>query len=137
MNTRAAVLHSMGLERPYNISQPLKIENVNLDPPGLNEVIIQIKAAGLCHSDLSVIDGNRPRPLPMVLGHEASGIVVEKGRNVKKLDIGDHVVFSFLPSCGFCSYCKSGKASLCEPGNIANANGTLLSGDRKISYNSK
>ena len=137
MNTRAAVLHSMGLERPYNISQPLKIENVNLDPPGLNEVIIQIKAAGLCHSDLSVIDGNRPRPLPMVLGHEASGIVVEKGRSVKKLDIGDHVVFSFLPSCGFCSYCKSGKAALCEPGNIANANGTLLSGDRKISYNSK
>ena len=98
MNSRAAVLHSMCLERPYNISQPLKIENVNLDPPGLNEVIIQIKAAGLCHSDLSVIDGNRPRPLPMVLGHEASGIVVEKGRNVKKLNIGDHVVFSFLPS---------------------------------------
>ena len=69
MNTKAAILHRMKLERPYSVSNPLKIEDVTLDDPGFNEVVVKIKAAGLCHSDLSVINGNRPRPLPMELGH--------------------------------------------------------------------
>ena len=79
MNTKAAVLHKMELDRPYTESNPLKIEQVTLDDPGFNEVVVKIKAAGLCHSDLSVIDGNRPRPLPMALGHEAAGEVVALG----------------------------------------------------------
>ena len=132
MNTKAAILHQMELERPYSVSNPLKIEDVTLDDPGFNEVVVKIKAAGLCHSDLSVIDGNRPRPLPMALGHEASGVVVELGEGVDKLSVGDHVVFAFLPSCGSCSYCNTGRAALCEPGAAANGKGTLLGGHKRI-----
>lgn len=132
MKTKAAVLHEMHLERPYTKSNPLKIEEVELDAPGFNEVIVKIKAAGLCHSDLSVIDGNRPRPLPMALGHEAAGEVVELGEGVKNLKVGDHVVFAFLPSCGHCLPCQTGKAALCEPGAKANGEGTLLGGYRRI-----
>lgn len=132
MITTAAVLHQMNLERPYSKSAPLKIQKVNLDAPGFNEVLVKIKAAGLCHSDLSVIDGNRPRPLPMVLGHEAAGIVTDLGEGVQKLAVGDHVVFAFLPSCGNCNYCHSGKAALCEPGAEANGKGTLIGGHQRI-----
>ena len=132
MNTKAAILHQMELERPYSVSNPLKIEDVTLDNPGFNEVVVKIKAAGLCHSDLSVIDGNRPRPLPMALGHEASGVVVELGEGVDKLSLGDHVVFAFLPSCGSCSYCNTGRAALCEPGAEANGKGSLLGGHKRI-----
>ena len=132
MNTKAAVLHQMKLGRPYTDSNPLKIEQLTLDRPGFNEVVVKIKAAGICHSDLSVIDGNRPRPLPMALGHEAAGLVVALGKGVNKLAIGDHVVFAFLPSCGSCSYCHSGRAALCEPGAEANGKGTLLGGYKRI-----
>ena len=132
MKTRLAVLHQMHLERPYTTSKPLKIEEVILDDPGFNEVVVKIKAAGLCHSDLSVIDGNRPRPLPIALGHEAAGEVISLGLGVKKLKVGDHVVFAFLPSCGACSYCQAGRAALCEPGAEANGNGTLLGGHKRI-----
>src|SRR5690625_5924515 len=83
MKTRAAVLREMGATRPYKHSQPLKIEEVALDPPGRGEILVRIRAAGLCHSDLSVMDGNRPRPLPMALGHEAAGEVLELGAGVK------------------------------------------------------
>jgi len=133
MKSKAAVLHQIGGHaRPYSESKPLKIEEVEIGKPGKEEVLIKIKAAGLCHSDLSVIDGNRPRPMPMVLGHEAAGVIVELGDDVKNFQIGDHVVFSFLPSCGHCEYCVSGKAALCNPGAVANNAGELLNGDRKI-----
>tara|TARA_B110000046_G_C13007818_1_gene405181 strand:+ start:1360 stop:2487 length:1128 start_codon:yes stop_codon:yes gene_type:complete len=137
MKTKAAILHEMYLERPYTISKPLKIEEVTLDTPGFNEVLIKIKAAGLCHSDLSVINGNRPRQLPMALGHEAAGKVIELGEGVKNLKVGDHVVFAFLPSCGNCSYCQTGRAALCEPGAAANGKGTLLGGHQRIHKNKK
>ena len=137
MKTKAAILHKMYLERPYTTSKPLKIEEVALDPPGFNEVVVKIKAAGLCHSDLSVINGNRPRSLPMALGHEAAGEVLELGDGVKKLKVGDHVVFAFLPSCGTCSYCQTGRAALCEPGAEANGKGTLLGGHQRIHKNKK
>lgn len=137
MKTKAAVLYEMELPRPYSESNPLKIEEVELDPPGDNEVVVKIKAAGLCHSDLSVIDANRPRPLPMVLGHEASGEIVEVGHGVKSLEVGDHVVFAFLPSCGQCLYCQTGRAALCEPGAKANGDGTLLGGHRRIKKDGK
>ena len=80
MKVRAAVLREMGLERPYAKSRPITIETLVLKPPQYGEVLVKIKAASLCHSDLSVIDGSRPRPLPMALGHEASGIVEEVRR---------------------------------------------------------
>lgn len=133
MKTKAAVLHQIGgHSRPYTASKPLKIEEVTLREPGKEEVIVQIKAAGLCHSDLSVIDGNRPRQTPMVLGHEAAGIIVKLGEDVKGFEVGDHVVFAFLPSCGHCEYCVSGRAALCSEGAKANNEGVLLNGTRKI-----
>ncbi|PZP48072.1 MAG: alcohol dehydrogenase [Pseudopedobacter saltans] len=132
MKTRVAVLREMGLARPYSESKPLTIEEVELDPPGKAEVLIKIKAAGLCHSDLSVIDGNRPRPLPMALGHEAAGEIVQLGEDTGNFQVGDHVVFTFLPSCGHCIYCQTGRPALCEIGAKANGDGTLLGGGRKI-----
>ena len=132
MKTRAAVLREMGAERPYGTSQPLKIEEVELDAPEHGEILVRVRAAGLCHSDLSVIDGNRPRPLPMALGHEAAGEVVEVGAGVADLEVGDHVVFSFVPSCGTCDYCLGGRAALCAPGAKANNDGVLLGGDRRL-----
>jgi alcohol dehydrogenase len=105
---------------------------LDLDPPGPDEVLVRIRAAGLCHSDLSVIDGNRPRPMPMALGHEAAGTVVETGSNVRDLAVGEHVVAAFVPSCRACEPCGSGRPALCEPGLAANTAGTLLSGARRL-----
>ena len=128
MRTRAAVLREMGLPAPYAESRPLEILELELEPPGRGEVLVRVGAAGLCHSDLSVIDGSRPRPVPMALGHEAAGEVVEVGAAVGGLAAGDHVVMAFVPACGGCGPCRSGRAALCEPGAAANGAGTLLSG---------
>lgn len=132
MKTRAAVLNEMSLPRPYAQSQPLRIVEVELDPPGPGEVLVRMRAAGLCHSDLSVINGDRPRPLPMAIGHEGAGEVVEVGAGVKDLKVGDHVVAAFVPCCGSCEPCTSGRPALCEPGFKANSAGTLLRGTRRI-----
>src|SRR5687768_3221852 len=125
----------MDATSPYADSKPLVLETLQLDPPGPGEVLVRIKAAGLCHSDLSVINGNRPRPMPMALGHEAAGIVEEVGPvEGAKSDLapGDHVVFVFVPSCGHCEPCTVGRPALCEPGAAANGAGTLLSGVRRL-----
>src|SRR5271154_2920004 len=131
MQIRAAVLHEMGAAAPYARSKPLKIETLELDPPGEGEVLVQIKAAGLCHSDLSVIEGARPRPMPMVLGHEAAGVVEALGPGTSSFAAGDHVVFSFVPMCGDCLPCAEGRPALCENGAAANTAGTLLGGVRR------
>lgn len=128
MKTQAAVLIESGRARPYRVTKPLVIDEVELDDPGSGEVMVKVIAAGLCHSDLSVIDGSRPRPLPMVIGHEAAGVVTEVGRDVTDLEPGDHVVFSFVPMCGRCVPCLSGRPALCERGARANTAGTLLGG---------
>src|SRR6266508_2018995 len=133
MKIRGAVLQAMGAETPYARSRPLVIEDVDLDPPGAGEVLVKIAAAGLCHSDLSVINGDRPRPTPMLLGHEAAGVVEETGASVTDLQKGDHVVMVFVPSCGHCLPCAEGRPALCEPGAAANTAGTLLSGARRLS----
>ena len=132
METRAAILRSMGATRPYADSRPLLIETVTLDPPGPGEVQVRIRAAGLCHSDLSVINGDRPRPLPMALGHEAAGEVEALGEGVEDLSVGDHVVMVFMPSCGHCSPCAEGRPALCEPGAAANGRGELLTGAQRL-----
>lgn len=132
MRVRAAVLESMGAPAPYAASRPLRVQEVELEPPGPGEVLVRIAAAGLCHSDLSVINGDRPRPLPMVLGHEAAGIVEAVGPGVEDLARGDHVVLVFMPSCGHCLPCMEGRPALCEPGAAANGAGTLLSGARRL-----
>ncbi len=132
MKTKAAVLYETGAPQPYAASMPLVVEEIYLEGPGTGEVLVEIVGAGLCHSDLSVVDGSRPRPLPMILGHEASGIVREVGANVSEFSPGDHVVFSWVPVCGRCLYCASGRGAMCEPGNAANLVGTLLSGARRF-----
>ena len=132
MKIRAAVLDRMGLAAPYAISRPLAIRTLDLDPPGPDEVLIKVVAAGLCHSDLSVINGDRPRPMPMALGHEAAGIVEEVGVGVLDLQRGDHVVVVFVPSCGHCGPCAEGRPALCEPGAAANGTGALLSGAHRL-----
>ncbi|MBI2298090.1 MAG: zinc-dependent alcohol dehydrogenase family protein [Armatimonadetes bacterium] len=134
MKTRAAILTEMGLPEPYAQSRPLEIGEVDLDPPGQGEVIVEIRAAGLCHSDLSTVNGVRPRPVPLTLGHEASGVVVELGPGVDDLRVGDVVVLSYVPMCGQCRCCLDGRPALCEPGNAANVQGTLLSGERRIHH---
>ena len=126
ITARAAVLRQSGAPHPYADSRPLSLETVALDAPGPGEVMVAIKAAGLCHSDLSVINGDRPRPLPMALGHEAAGVVEALGEGVDDLEIGDHVIMVFMPSCGHCNPCAEGRPALCEPGAAANAKGELL-----------
>ncbi|MGA0598954.1 zinc-dependent alcohol dehydrogenase family protein [Enterovirga sp. CN4-39] len=132
MRSRSAILRSAPVQKPYGETRPLTIEEIEVDEPGRDEVLIKIAAAGLCHSDLSGINGDRPRPTPVALGHEASGVVAALGQGVDDLEVGDHVVMSFLPVCGHCAPCAEGRGQLCEPGHAANARGTLLSGARRI-----
>ncbi len=137
MKTRAAVITEMEKPRPYATSRPMVIEELDLDPPGEGEILVKIHAAGLCHSDLSTINGDRPRQMPMVLGHEAAGEVMELGAGVKDLKVGDHVILVFVPSCGHCMPCMEGRPALCEPGFKSNGAGTLLSGQTRLKRNGK
>jgi alcohol dehydrogenase len=135
MQMTAAVLRAQGKPRPYAVSQPMTIEQVTLDPPGPGEVLYEIVGAGLCHSDLSTIEGLRPRKLPSIPGHEAAGIVREVGPEVHGLMPGDHVVSVFVTSCGDCRYCNGGRPNLCQGSFTARAEGTLVSGARRLSLN--
>lgn len=130
--TRAAVLTQIGAQAPYAGSRPLSVEELELAAPGPGEALVRIGAAGVCHSDLSVVDGVRPRPVPMALGHEASGWVEAVGPGVRGVEVGQQVVFAFVPSCGNCVPCTSGRPALCEPGAAANTAGSLLSGARPL-----
>jgi alcohol dehydrogenase len=133
MKVRAAVLRQIGLPAPYAQSRPLSIEEVDLADPGPGELRVKIHAAGLCHSDLSAINGDRPWPVPIVPGHEAAAEVVEVGSGVLDLKAGDHVVLVFRPSCGACPDCSVGRPALCGPGGESNAAGGLLGGYRRLS----
>jgi alcohol dehydrogenase len=128
MRTRAAVIYEMEKPEPYAQTLPLVVEEVELDAPGPGEVLVELVGAGLCHSDLSTINGTIPRLMPMILGHEASGIVREVGPGVSEVKPDDHVVFSFVPTCGHCLYCAIGRPALCINGTKANNAGTLLDG---------
>lgn len=132
MRTIGAVLNAAGLDRPYLETEPLQLVELELDPPGPGEVLVRIEAAGLCHSDLSVVNGDRVRPLPMALGHEASGVVEQVGAGVGSLSVGDHVVMVYVPSCGECVYCVEGQPALCERGAASNGTGELLRGGRRL-----
>jgi alcohol dehydrogenase len=132
LTTEAAVLYRTGYGFPFAQNRPLSIEKLELSAPGRGEVLVEIASAGLCHSDLSVIDGTRPRIMPMVLGHEASGIVREVGAGVEDFAPGDHIVFSFVPSCGKCEPCLENRPVLCEPGAKINTSGLLLGGGQRF-----
>lgn len=130
----AAVLSRSGDNpRPYADNGPLKLTALTLDPPRPGELLIRIDAAGLCHSDLSVINGDRPRPMPMALGHEATGIVEALGSpDDPGFAVGDRVILAFLPSCGECTRCKAGEPFMCSEGAKANGEGRLLNGGRRL-----
>jgi alcohol dehydrogenase len=128
MRIRGAVLEEIGRQRPYAESRPLSVSELELDPPGDTEILVRVEAAGLCHSDLSVVDGNRVRPVPMLLGHEAAGIVEQVGASVTDVHVGQRVVMTFLPRCGECAACATDGLTPCVPGSAANGVGTLLSG---------
>jgi S-(hydroxymethyl)glutathione dehydrogenase/alcohol dehydrogenase len=127
MQTEAAVLWRPG--------EPVEILEVDLAPPRQGEVLVKIAACGVCASDLHVVDGDLPEPLPLVLGHEASGVVVEVGPEVESLAPGDHVVLALVPSCGTCSECRRGRPNFCELGARMAASGTLADGTSRLSLN--
>jgi S-(hydroxymethyl)glutathione dehydrogenase/alcohol dehydrogenase len=98
----------------YAFGQPLRVEEVELDPPGVGEVLVRMAASGVCRSDWHTAQGMHRHPLPVVLGHEGSGVVEELGPGVRGLEPGDHVVLSWLPYCGACRRCLAGRPNLCE-----------------------
>lgn len=132
MKIRGAVLENIGSPRRYAESRPLVVAELDLAPPGDTEILVRIEASGLCHSDLSVVDGNRVRPIPMLLGHEAAGVVEAVGSGVSDLSVGRRVVMTFLPRCGECAGCATDGLAPCVPGSAANGAGTLLSGDVRL-----
>lgn len=132
MKIIGALLEEIGRPRPYSETHPIRVCELELDPPGPGELLIQIEAAGLCHSDLSVVDGNRARPTPMLLGHEAAGRVLEVGDGVRDIQAGQRVVMAFLPRCGKCRNCLTDGRLPCTPGSAANNAGELMNGGRRL-----
>jgi S-(hydroxymethyl)glutathione dehydrogenase/alcohol dehydrogenase len=105
------------------------VEDITLDPPQAGELKIKMAATGVCHSDLSVINGTLPLPKPMVLGHEGAGIVEQVGEGVTGFAVGDHVVLSFTPACGVCHFCHSKQSQFC----MANVpHGRMLDGSTRL-----
>jgi S-(hydroxymethyl)glutathione dehydrogenase / alcohol dehydrogenase len=127
VQTQAAVLWEPG--------RPVEILEVDLAPPREGEVLVRIAACGVCHSDLHVVDGHLPEPLPLVLGHEAAGVVEEVGPGVETLEPGDHVVLALVPSCGECEECDRGRPNFCRLGARMAAEGTLADGTSRLSLN--
>ncbi len=123
----------------YSLEVPLQVEEVELAPPGPQEVLVRIVASGVCHSDLHVMEGVLPHPLPVVLGHEGAGIVEEVGPGVDSLRPGDHVVISVVPVCGRCRFCIRGRTNLCigirtAPGVMADGTRRLRRGEEEINH---
>jgi S-(hydroxymethyl)glutathione dehydrogenase/alcohol dehydrogenase len=127
VKTQAAVLWRAG--------EPVEILEVDLASPKAGEVLVKIAACGVCASDLHVVDGDLPEPLPLVLGHEAAGVVAEIGPGVESLVPGDHVVLALVPSCGECAECRRLRPNFCEVGARMAAEGTLADGTTRLSAN--
>ena len=106
MKVKAAVL--------YEANTPLVVEELDLDDPKEGEVLVRLSSAGVCHSDYHVMKGEWNPPLPMVLGHEAAGVVERVGPGVTMSKPGDHVILNFRPNCGWCKYCTVGRPVLCN-----------------------
>jgi Zn-dependent alcohol dehydrogenase len=134
MRMIAAVMYEQGLPTPYVESEPFKIEEIELEGPGEGEVLVEVRGAGLCHSDLSQVAGLRKRKLPVVGGHEGAGIVREVGRGVTRLKPGDHVIMTLVSDCGHCRPCFESRPVLCESVSAARTQGLLPNGERRLSY---
>jgi S-(hydroxymethyl)glutathione dehydrogenase/alcohol dehydrogenase len=118
----------------FETNGPVRVEDVSLDPPRASEVRVRIAAAGVCHSDLSVVTGVMPARLPCVLGHEGSGVVEEVGPGVDHLRPGDHVVLSWVTQCGQCFYCRSGEPHLCSVGSRINQHFRMPDGSTRLRH---
>ncbi len=126
METRAAVAHKAG--------KPLSIETISLEGPKAGEVMVEIKATGICHTDAFTLSGEDPEGLfPAVLGHEGAGVVVEVGKDVKSLKKGDHVIPLYTPECRQCEYCISGKTNLCQAIRVTQGKGLMPDGTSRFS----
>jgi len=130
MEVRAAVAHEAG--------KPLSIETVQLEGPRAGEVLIEIKATGICHTDAYTLSGADPEGIfPSVLGHEGAGVVVEVGPGVRSLKSGDHVIPLYTPECGECNFCTSGKTNLCQAIRATQGQGLMPDGPSRFSLNGK
>jgi S-(hydroxymethyl)glutathione dehydrogenase / alcohol dehydrogenase len=127
VKTEAAILWRPG--------GPVEIHEIDVAPPQKGEVLVEIAACGVCHSDLHVVEGALPEPLPLVLGHEASARVQEVGPGVESLRPGDHVVLALVPACGTCAECLRGRPNFCQVGASMAATGTLADGTSRLSLN--
>ena len=126
-------MRAVVLRRP---GQPVAVEEVELDPPRAAEVLVRVAAAGVCHSDVRLADGELgDGRWPLVLGHEGAGVVEAAGEDVTHVAPGDHVVFALVPACGSCRACRSGRRSLCEPAGRCSVAGTLLDGTSRLHVN--
>ncbi|MEQ9737846.1 MAG: alcohol dehydrogenase catalytic domain-containing protein, partial [Algiphilus sp.] len=127
MDVRAAVAHAAG--------QPLTIETVQLEGPKAGEVLVEVKATGLCHTDKFTLSGEDPEGLfPSILGHEGAGVVVEVGPDVKHLRPGDHVIPLYTPECRECKHCTSQKTNLCSAIRGTQGQGLMPDGTSRFSY---
>ncbi len=130
MKTRAAVAHKAGA--------PLTIETVDLDGPRAGEVLVEIKATGICHTDEFTRSGADPEGLfPAILGHEGAGVVVDIGPGVTSLKKGDHVIPLYTPECRQCEYCLSGKTNLCQAIRVTQGQGVMPDGSSRFSVGGK
>jgi NDMA-dependent alcohol dehydrogenase len=125
MKTRAAIMTGVG--------QPVTVDEVELAPPKRNEALIRVEAAGVCHSDLHTIQGIIEKPFPIVAGHEGAGVVVEVGEGTTLVKPGDHVILSWVPDCGRCHYCITGRPNLCD-NRAPYAAGTLADGTVRFQW---
>ncbi len=126
MRTRAAVAHKAGA--------PLSIETVELDGPGEGEVLVEIKATGICHTDAFTLSGEDPEGIfPAILGHEGAGVVLETGKGVSSVEPGDHVIPLYTPECRQCDYCTSGKTNLCQAIRVTQGQGLMPDGSSRFS----
>lgn len=137
MKMTAAVMFEQGLPAPYADSQPFRIEQVDVEGPGEGEVLVEVRAAGLCHSDLAQVAGLRKRKLPVVGGHEGAGIVREVGAGVTRLKPGDHVIMSVVAGCGCCRSCFDSRPALCNGVTASRKEGLLANGNIRMSLDGK
>jgi Zn-dependent alcohol dehydrogenase len=124
MRITAAVLEAPGVA--------LRVEELDLEGPRRDEVLVRLLASGICRSDLSLLDGKWPAPLPMVLGHEGAGVVEAVGEGVDPVRIGEHVVLTFTPACGRCRFCLQGRVNLCTAAASAMDAGVLPDGTTRL-----
>ncbi len=130
MKTRAAVAFEAG--------KPLEIVELDLDGPKEGEVLVELKATGICHTDAFTLSGDDPEGLfPAVLGHEGAGVVVEVGAGVRSVAVGDHVIPLYTPECRECTYCLSGKTNLCQRIRATQGKGLMPDGTSRFSYNGR